>query len=70
MNYKQCLLENGNKVRIAWIPAKYSCKGNTLKLQDEDGWIVKSVYGVETEENLKAVEHDYKKWAVKRGLKK
>jgi len=70
MNYKQCLLKKGESGRVTWLPEKFAKKGKILRLKDDDGWVVKDVWGTDTEENVKAMERRSEKWAVGRGLKK
>lgn len=70
MNYRQCLLQKGTKGKITWIPEKFAKKGKVIKLKDENGWIVKEVWGRDTEENVKARERVHLRWAEGRGLKK
>jgi hypothetical protein len=70
MNYKQCKLRKGNKSRIAWLPDKFAKEGKVLRLKKDDGWVVQEVWATDSEENVKARERDYNRWAVGRGLKK
>lgn len=42
--YKQCLMKKGMQTSTAWIPEKFAIVGKYLKIEKEDGWLVKEVY--------------------------
>jgi hypothetical protein len=62
MNYKQCKLNKGNKYQYSWIPEKFAKKGKILRILDENGWVVKEVYTIKSEKEVKGNERDWKKW--------
>lgn len=41
---KQCLLRNGVRWQVAWLPVQFAAFGKWVKLRDEDGWRVVAVY--------------------------
>ena len=70
MNYKQCQLIKNNSICVTWLPEKFAKSGKIIKLKNEDGWKVQAVWGIDSEENVKARERQYERWAVGKGLKK
>jgi hypothetical protein len=56
--YKQCLLirrlyDTGRTiVEISWIPEKFAILNKVLRIEDEDGWIVRDVYGSSLLKNI------------------
>lgn len=40
---RQCLMRNGNRFLVAWIPATFARKGKYVKLRGENGWCIEMV---------------------------
>jgi hypothetical protein len=60
--YKQCLMEKGSSNYTAWIPKKFANKGKYLKIEGEDGWLIKEAYDLELDEEVvKNNSTDYEK---------
>ncbi len=62
MLYTQCELRKDNRVDVAWIPDIYATVGKCLVIQDEDGWIVTSVFENSTSE-YEEVNFNSRDWA-------
>jgi hypothetical protein len=43
--FKQCYLERRRQCKIAWIPENFAEPNRILRIKDEEGWVVKEVYG-------------------------
>ena len=67
--YRQCKLRRRTRYRYAWLPDRYAVQGKVLRIRDEDGWRVEEVYDAQSEEQVKARERDYARWARGRGLR-
>ena len=52
----QCTLQRGTKTQTSWIPSKFAVKDKTIRLKEEDGWVVKSVGGTLSKDMVKAQE--------------
>ena len=42
------MLQRGNRFKVAWIPAHFAVRGKYLKLIDEDGWKVLTVWAFQS----------------------
>jgi len=42
--FRQCTMTKGTISQIAWIPEQFAVLDKYLRLKDEDGWQVKSVF--------------------------
>ena len=42
------MLQRGNRFKVAWIPAHFAVRGKYLKLLDEDGWKVLTVWAFQS----------------------
>lgn len=42
--YKQCLLRRGDTQQIVWIPEELAVHGKFVRIEEEDGWMVKCVW--------------------------
>ncbi|RLF67439.1 MAG: hypothetical protein DRN26_02425 [Thermoplasmata archaeon] len=69
MVYRQCKLRRGKCYKYAWLPSKYAVQGKMLRICDEDGWRVEEIYDAQSEEQVKARERAYDRWAHGRGLR-
>ncbi len=59
--YKQVTLKKNNTIHTAWIPEHLAHIGKTLKIKDEDGWIVVDVSQIRmSKEYIEEHERDYK----------
>lgn len=64
MFFKQCLLKNGPRRMVSWLPALFAKVGRVLKLRLpegpwDDGWIVDEVYSGMEEAALLDRSRDY-----------
>jgi hypothetical protein len=41
--HTQVAMQRGTTHDVCWIPSKFAVQGKTLRLVDEDGWVVTSV---------------------------
>lgn len=71
--YQQCLLSQGNRTIVSWIPVEGACIGNSMILIDPitktqlDGrWVVEAVYtGTKTAEEAASSAHAHSSWRAK-----
>jgi hypothetical protein len=51
MKYRQCQLQKGEVIDVAWIPVKFAVVGKFLRIKDDNCWEVKSVGSQALEED-------------------
>lgn len=63
MNYKQCLIINGCKEDLIWLPEDFAQFMKVIKIKNndvwEDGWVIKAIYGTKDEKYILEHERDY-----------
>ena len=60
LKYCQVLLCKGNEQQTAWIPEKFARINRVLKIKDEDGWVVKELYSISSEDFVRDHERDFR----------
>lgn len=61
---KQCVLQRGDWVQVAWIPEKFAQLNKYLKIGDEDGWQVVSIGGRRAQAEVNERSRDHLKQRV------
>jgi len=61
--YRQCKLQRGNGIKVAWIPEEFAHIKKYIKIKEEDkwvdGWQVVEVGIRQTEDHVLGHERDY-----------
>ena len=67
-SYTQCYLENyDGRFQTAWIESKHAIINHVVKINKDDGWIVKDTFSTKSKEQVENHECDYKLMSSNKG---